>query len=286
MILVTGPTGTIGSALLPLLVEAGVPVRALAHSEASHRQIEAQGVEACAGDLDDLSGLAHAMDGCERLFLLSPPAPDMVEREQRAIDVAARVGVRHVVALSAMGASDASQAAVLRAHAAIDAHLTASDLDHTLLRPAGFMQSHLFPVDTVRRDGTWYGIAGDGASGFVDARDVAAVAAHVLTADGHEDAVYEVTGPAAISMPEAASELGKVLDTEVRYVDVPPDDFRPSLLRAGLPEWLADSIIALHRSIREGHAATVTNEVEKATGRPARSYRQFAEDHRDAFFGT
>jgi uncharacterized protein YbjT (DUF2867 family) len=126
-------------------------------------------------------------------------------------------------------------------------------------------------------------MTGDGASGFIDAADIAAVAAHVLTTDGHEGATYEVTGPESISMPQAAAQLSEVIGGDVRYVDVPADGFRANLAGAGLPDWLADSLVALYGAIRAGHAATVTNEVEKATGRPARPYRQFAENHRDAF---
>ncbi|CAN5626022.1 SDR family oxidoreductase [soil metagenome] len=283
MILVTGATGTVGSALLPILAEHGASVRALAHSQAGRAAIEAHGAEAVDGDFDRPETLERAMAGCDRVFLLSPASPAQAGRERRAIDIAGQAGVAHVVALSVMGASHDSPMGFARWHAEIDDHLAAAGVGHTILRPAGFMQSHLLPVDTVRAEGAWYGMTGDGASGFIDAADIAAVAAHVLTTDGHEGATYEVTGPESISMPQAAAQLSEVIGGDVRYVDVPADGFRANLAGAGLPDWLADSLVALYGAIRAGHAATVTNEVEKATGRPARPYRQFAENHRDAF---
>ncbi len=283
MILVTGPTGTIGSILLPRLSSHGADVRALAHSPASRSQIEGQGAEAVDGDFDDVNSLERAMDGCEHVFLLSPPGPEQPDREQRAIDVARHAGVQHVVALSVMGASSSSPVEFARWHAEIDDHLAGSGLGYTILRPAGFMQAHLLPVDTVNREGVWYGMCGDGVAGFIDARDVAAVAAHVLTTPGHTGATYELTGPAPISMPRAAAALSQVLGHQVRYIDVPADQYRANLGQAGLPDWIVNSLVGLYQGIRQGHAATVTNEVEKATGRPARAYRDFAEDHKGAF---
>ena len=283
MILVTGATGNVGAALLALLAERGLAVRALARSEASRARIEDLGVEAAEGDFDRPDTLERAMEGCDHLFLLSPVQPDQAAREKSAVDAAVRAGVEHVVAVSVMGAGHSSPYAFARWHAEVDDHLAASGLHHTLLRPAGFMQTHLLPVDTVRREATWYGMTGDGATAYVDAGDVAAVAAEVLAAPGHAGAVYELTGPQSLSLPEASVILSEVLGQEVRYVDVPAEQFHANLAGAGLPGWLADSIVALYGVIREGHAATVTNAVEQVTGRPARGYRQFLEAHKDAF---
>lgn len=285
MILLTGATGTIGSALLAQLADIDAPVRAVAHSPGGRAEIERHGAEAVDGDFDQAGTLEAAMQGCDRLFLLSPPHPAQVERERNAIDAAGRAGVEHVVALSLMGASQSSPMLFAQWHAEIDDHLAGSGLGFTILRPAGFMQSHLLPVETVKADGKWYGMTGHGASGFVDAADVAAVAAHVLTSSGHEGATYELTGPEAISLPQAATQLSEITGREVAYVDVPVAQFRGNLLGFGLPDWVADSLVALYQAIREGHAATVSNEVEKATGRGARTYREFAEASRDAFIG-
>lgn len=283
MILLTGATGTVGSTLLAKLAETGVAVRAVAHSPGGRAEIERHGAEVVDGDFDRAETLEAAMQGCDRLFLLSPSDPAQVDRERNAVDAAVRAGVEHVVALSIMGASPSSQTVLGRWHAEIDEHLAASGVGFTVLRPAGFMQSHLLPVETVKTEGKWYGMTGHGASGFVDAADVAAVAAHVLTSDGHHGATYELTGPEAISLPQAAVQLSEVRGRDVAYVDVPPAQFRANLVRTGVPDWAADSLVASYQSIREGHAATVTNEVEKATGTPPRAYRAFAEANKDAF---
>ncbi len=283
MILVTDATGDVGSALLPALSRTGAAVRALAHSPASRGSVERHGVEAVDGDFDRPETLEAAMAGCDHVFLLSPVRPDQPGREKAAVDAAKRAGVRHVVALSATGSDHSSSMPFSRWHAEIDDHLVASGLDYTILRPSGLMQLHLLPVETAKAQGRWYGMTGDGAHGYIDAGDVAAAAAAVLTSAGHTGRTYELTGPEAMTMPQASAQLSEAIGREVVYVDVPADQFRASLVAAGLPDWLTDAIVALYTTIREGHAATVSNSVEELTGHPARSYRQVVEDHKDAF---
>ncbi len=285
MILLTGATGTVGSLLLARLAQREISARAVAHSPAGRESIERFGVEAVDGDFDNPEGLERAMAGCDHMFLLSPPHPAQPTREKAAIDAAKRAGVGHVVALSVMGADPSSPIAFGRWHADIDEYLIGSGLEYTILRPAGFMQVHLLPVDTIRTQGRWFGMTGDGAAGWIDADDIAAVAAEVLTSPGHVAATYDLTGPAAISMSEAAVVLSEVAGRSVNYVDVPPDQFRANMVDAGAPEFIADALVPLYQAIRAGHGATVTNAVQEVIGQPATNYRQFAEANKDAVTG-
>ncbi len=286
MILVTGATGTVGTDLLPLLVQRGASLRGLAHSSAGRAKIEALGVEPVDGDFDQPDSLARAMEGCERLFLLSPTHLELASRHRAAIDAARRAGVSHVVALSAMGADAESPCTLLSRHAEVEDHLIASGLDYTILRPACYMHTHLLPVQTAKADGAWYGMTADGAHGYIDTQDIARVAAVVLTTPGHEGKTYELSGPEAITLPEAAAQLSEVIGSSVTYIDVPADQFQANLVGAGLPDWLAEGVVALYRIIREGHLATVTDLVEQLTGRPARPYGDFAEAHKAGFAGS
>lgn len=283
MILITGATGTVGSHLLPLLIQHGASFRAVAHSQGGRSKIEGLGVEAIDGDFDRPASLERAMEGCEQLFLLSPTHQQLSTREKAAIDAARRARVSHVVKLSTVGADRESPCDLLTRHADVEAHLMASGLDYTILRPACFMQVHLLPVHTVKANGAWYGMTGGGAHGYIDAEDIASVAAVVLTTPGHEGKIYELSGPRTITLPEAAAELSEVLGLTVSYVDLPAEDFRSSLIGAGLPEWLVDGIVSLYQLVREGHLAALTHFVDELTGRPPRTYREFALAQKTAF---
>lgn len=283
MILVTGGTGVVGSALLEHLARSGEQVRVLTHSTAGRDTVQRHGFEVAAGDLDDSATVASAMRGCDRLFLLSPADPAQPVRERAAIDVALRAGVGRIVSQSVDGADHSSPLAFKRWHAEIDDHLIAAKVPYAILRPAGFMETHLWPVDMVTTQGRWYGMTGQGEAAYVAADDIARVAAVALTRADHFDAVHEITGPAAITMAQAATELSEVIGREVPYVDLPAEQFKASLDQAGVPDWLAATIVTLYAEIRDGQGAAVTGTVQEITGRPARTYREFAQTRRADF---
>jgi uncharacterized protein YbjT (DUF2867 family) len=274
MIFLAGGTGTVGSRLVPLLLQRGVGLRCLVHSTEIHSSAATSGVEVVRADLDQPETYASALWGCDGLFLLTPPHLKQVSREVALLDAARSAGVPHVVALSVIGAHRESPVNFARGHAEIDDHLVASGLGYSILRPAGFMQVHLLP-QTATAEGRWYGMTGDGAHPFIDALDVAGVAAELLAAPRQESTIYEITGPAAISMPEAAATLGRVLQREVQYVDLPGEQLIGALTDAGLPAYVVEGIVEFYRGIRAGHAATTTHTAEQLLGRRPTGYEEF-----------
>jgi uncharacterized protein YbjT (DUF2867 family) len=288
VILVTGATGNTGSKLVRLLAEAGAPARALIRSPekaASIQRLDLESVEIVLGDFEQPATLDDAMAGCDHLFLLSPPSTHQAEQERNAIDAAKRAGVGHVVALSVLGSSPDASVPFRRWHGEIDRHLVESGLPYTLLMPSGFMQNFLASAQTVAEQGALYGMTGDSRTSYIDIRDVAAVAARVLTRPGHERKGYALTGPEALSGDEVAQRLSAATGRQVRYVDVGPDTYRRVLTAAGLPGWLVDRLIELNVMMAAGHAAGVTDDVATLIGRQPRTFEQFAADHRAAFGG-
>ena len=148
----------------------------------------------------------------------------------------AHTGRPHVVKFSGLGAGVADTA-IQRQHAETDALLQASGLPYTILRPNSFFQNLLLSAGTIKDHGAFYLPMRDGKQSLVDVRDVATVAVKVLTEPGHEGQVYEITGPESLSYAEVAATLSRVLGRPVRYVDVPPEVARDSMLRAGMPPW-------------------------------------------------
>ncbi len=233
------------------------------------------------GDFADRASLAEALDGVETMFLVSPSGPDQAELETNAVDAAAKAGVRYVVKVAAIGYDD-GLGRIGEQHLRVVEHLRDVGLAYSVLAPNDFMHNLLRHAAQVQEDGVYTIACGDAAVSSIDARDVAAVAVHLLTSDTHTGATYTLTGPEALTMSEVAARLAKVADRDVRYVALDPDTERESL-RSSMGDWYGDAFADLHAFYRSGRAAVVTDEVRKATGRDARSVEQFLADHASAF---
>ncbi len=284
LIVVTGATGKIGSELVRLLSERGETVRALARS--TGRSEELPGVEWRAVDLARRELLEEAFAGAERLFLLTANSDDMVRLQKNAVEAARKAGVRHVVKLSALGASDHSQSVIGLWHYNVERVLKESGLAWTLLRPHHFMDNLLDQRETIARDGVVHSAAGEGRIPFIDTRDIAAVTAAVLTGQGHEGKTYVLTGPEAISFRRATEILSAVLGRRLTYLAETEDETWARQRRAGDPPWRVAALLALAAYQRAGGPTEqITPTVQELTGRPARTFDQFARDHAADFLG-
>jgi uncharacterized protein YbjT (DUF2867 family) len=278
MILVIGGRSKIGSALIDELLTKGEPVRALVRSGEDKGSLP-ESVAAVTGDLADLDSLRLAVEGVDRLFLLCGPIRDAVALNRNAIDVAKEAGVRLLVRSSILGSDSSSSATFVRDHGSCDAYLAESGVPHAVVRPNLFMQN--VPENTIPSidaDGNFYVNAGNARISFTDTRDVAAVAATLLSEPRHEDRIYEVTGPEALSYHDVATKLSQALGHKVTYIDAPDEAIRAALLGFGMDDWLVGALVDLYqdyqRSGTDGYATQVTDTVERLTGRPARSLDQ------------
>ena len=114
---------------------------------------------------------------------------------------------------------------------------------------------------------------------MIDPRDVAATAAALLTGDGHEGRTYELTGPEPVTFSDVAAHLSEVRGQPVRFVPVPDADALDGLGRAGLPDWLAENIVAVFGMLRDAPSPQVTDAVHALTGRQPRHLAEFLADH-------
>lgn len=275
MILVIGGRSKIGAALIGELLARGQQVRALARASERAGAFPPE-AETVTGDLADEGSLVTAMDGIDKVFLLSGPHPDAVGWNRNAIDAARRTGVQLLVRSSILGANRESAAEFISAHTACDRYLEESGLPYVIVRPNLFLQN--IPESTIPAidaSGNFYVDAGQARISMVDTRDVAAVAAVMLTEPGHAGARYDVTGPQALSYTDVAARFTAAMGRPISYIDAPDDAVRQALLGAGLSEWFASALVGLYQDYRRsgtgGYAAQVTDTIERLTGRPARS---------------
>jgi uncharacterized protein YbjT (DUF2867 family) len=274
LILVIGGRSKIGAALIGDLLARGQQVRALVR--AGERGAVPPEAETVTGDLADEGSLVTAMGGVGKVFLLSSPHPDAVGWHYNTIDAARRTGVQLLVRSSILGANRESEAEFISAHTVCDRYLEESGLPYVIVRPNLFLQNIAeSTIPAIDASGNFYVDAGQARISMVDTRDVAAVAAIVLTEPGHAGARYDVTGPEALSYTDAAAGLSAVMGRPISYIDAPDDAVRQALLVAGLSEWFASALVGLYQDYRRsgtgGYAAQVTDTIERLTGHAARS---------------
>ncbi|MFF1496920.1 NmrA family NAD(P)-binding protein [Streptomyces sp. NPDC058304] len=277
-----GATGATGNALLHSLVTLGTPVRALTRTP--HRPVPGitgahqPPVEVQYADATDPHSLRAAFKGATRLFLAMANSPAQVELETRAIDIAAHMGIGHIVKISAPAAEPDSPVAISRGHHAIEEHLRASGLTCTILRPYAFMQNLLRLAPTVAQ-GVILGTTGDAPCNYIDCRDIGDVAAAVLTRPDIAGGTYTLTGPEAVSYPELASRLTALTGNQIRYVNLTPDALRDNLIRnAHMPTWLADHVTEIQQ-LTITRPETPNTTVIDILGRPPRTLDAFLHEH-------
>jgi len=282
MILVTGGTGLIGRVVLRLLSKAGVPARALARNPQKGEKLP--GITWVAGDLARPETLPAAFQGVRTLFILTGISEDMVALQHNAIAAARAAGAMHLVKLSAFGASDHSKAPICLMHYQVEKEMLESGLDWTILRPHHFMQNLLLQTQYIIKDGVVYSASGDGKIPYIDARDIAAVAAVTLSKPGHAGKKYVITGSEALSYRQATEIIGKTIGKQLRFVDETPEQSRARRQREGYPPRILESALAISAYQRAGgKTETITSVVADLTGKPPRTFSEFARDHAAAF---
>ena len=278
-ILVTGGTGTVGREVARLLAAQGVAVRVGTRHPAMAAGATEPEVDRVRFDFRDPATFGGALRGVRKLFLLCPPDLTSVRRDFRpCVEAARRAGVEHVVFLSVLGA----ERNPLLPHFWIERLLRSSGMATTLLRASYVMQN----LSTVHRQeikerGELYVPAGRGRTGFVDARDVAAVAAVVFTAPGHLDRTYRLTGPAAVDFFQVARLLTEALSRPVFYRDPSTARYVATMLRRRRSPAQVAVATALYTMTRLGLVAAVSADTASLLRRPPIPLRTYIEDYQD-----
>lgn len=284
-VLVTGATGNVSTAVLAQLRGVqGLNVRALARDPGKAEALRQKGFEVVRGDLDDPESLDKVFDGVDVIWLLNGMNPRAAENSMNAVWAAKHAGVQHIVRLSAVGAGHDAPTRNGRLHIMGDEQLMASGPGWTILRPLYFMQNLFASAASVASDGVLYGNVGAGRIGMIDYRDVAEMAAKIITnPKPFQGKIFTPTGPVSISMEEVAEQLGQVLEKPVKYVATSQDAARQAMLGMGLPAWLVGMLIEYGQAYSEDWGNFVTHDFQTVTGHPPRSFRQFAEDFASVF---
>nr|WP_062338835.1 SDR family oxidoreductase [Herbidospora sakaeratensis] len=276
-ILITGATGTVSGEVLRSLQGAD-DLRVLVRDPAK----APSGAEAVAGDLHHPETLEPAFKGVDTVWLLTAMGADATHASSNALWAARQAGVRHVVRMSAIGAGHDAPTRNGRLHALSDLELAASGLGWTIVRPAYFMQNILGSVN----GGTFYGAPGEGRIGMIDVRDIADFAAAVIRDPApHHGQTYTITGPESVRLRDLTGTLAEVAGGPLDFQPVRPDDAYPVLVNAGMREWDAAVTTEYLKAYDAGWGDYTTPTFTAVTGRPGRTFAEFARDYADRIGG-
>jgi uncharacterized protein YbjT (DUF2867 family) len=282
-ILITGATGNISSGIITQLKGSEHRLQALVRNPEKAQDLKRQGVELRVGDLEKPWTLGSAFAGADTVWILAPPGPRAPEQCSNALWAARQAGARHVVRLSAIGASHTAPTINSRLHALSDAELAASGIPFTILKPHYFMQNLLMAAQSIAQQGAMYFALADGKMGLIDSRDISEFAAHVLTNAGHEGKTYTLTGPASVSMHQIAAAISEAIGKTVKYVPVTAEAERKTILQMGIDEWMANLLSDYSAAYSLNWGDLVTDDFQRVTGKSPRSIAQFAKDFAGAF---
>lgn len=287
--LITGATGLSGSILIQELIRQQIPVRALVRNRAKGHELEHYpDVEIYEGDMLQPDTLRAALDGVEKAVLISSAFEDMVNTQQMFIDAAVQAGVQHIIKYSGAEAGigfNAQNFQPTRQHENIEDYLINSGVAWTIVRPSQFMEVYLpgsptgvdpqrnvlvLPIQAARLVP-------------VSIEDVAKVITKLLVETGHDGKIYEMTGPDALTMPEACAILSEVIGRPITYVNISMEEYQQGLISMGVPADIASHLIDLSKERRKCTTANIRLATHQLFGIRPTNFAQFIYKHASAF---
>ncbi|OUS18945.1 NAD(P)-dependent oxidoreductase [Rhodobacterales bacterium 59_46_T64] len=282
MITVFGATGTTGAPLVETLLAKGADVRAVTSDPAKIDELKAKGCEAVTASFTDPAALEQACAGAEKIYLVTPAHLDMRQWKANAIAAAKAAGVKHVVLATGLGASPKAGLTFGKWHSESQELLKESGLDWTFVQPTYFIQNLMWQAGSIAKNGVYYDDLG-GPVSWIDARDIADVAAEALTGADHAGKGYGVTGPEALTGDEIAAVLSQVTGKPITSVTLSADEAKAAMVAGGMQDEVAAAMVELASIAPKGYLGGIETTVSDVLGRPARSFRDFVTENRDAF---
>ncbi|KAL6067104.1 Phosphatidylinositol phosphate kinase 6 [Balamuthia mandrillaris] len=287
-VMVIGGSTAIGVALIRLLVQ-HVKVRAIVRSKQRKAELESIGAEVVQLDLDDASPdpllVQRAFSDVDRIFFKQGVTPNVLEQTQFIITEALKAGVSHIAKVSPLGSKNGT-GSVASLHLAAERQIEASGIPFTVLRLNAYMQNLIDHFSSA--EGTIYFPVGQAKIAWLDTRDVAACAAHILC---HPDiskynrAIYELTGPCAITCDRVAQLLSAALKRSIKVYDAETAEAArgPLPMLVGRSDWLVSTMMELYEYFRQGNGEYLTTHVFDILGRAPHTVEEFIEAHRREF---
>ena len=264
---VTGATGQLGGLVVEKLKEKGLSSSVVALVRNTEKAAEL-GVEAREFDYNDPAKLVDALQGIEKLILISGnELGKRAEQHANVIEAAKKAGVKWVVYTSLLQA-DTSSLSLAPEHYATEKALLASGLTYTILRNGWYTENYTGSVGGAVAAGAFIGSAGEGKISSAARADFADAAVAVVTGAGHENKVYELAGDTSYTLSDLATEISKQTGKAIPYNNLPETEYAKILKSFGLPELFAEAIASWDTGASKGDLFDESHQLSKLIGRP------------------
>jgi uncharacterized protein YbjT (DUF2867 family) len=282
-IIVLGATGNIGTAVLRNLQGKEANVFAGVQSEKDFDKVAQWGATPTIVNFGDQASLNDALQGKDRVFLVTPLMQHPEAVTQRVIEAAQLNGLKHLVRSTASGADSQGSIQMARWAGASEDLVKASGLNYTILRPYSFLQNFVnFHSPSIKAYDGFYLPTGDAKLSMLDVNDLGEVAALALTGDEHFGKTYELSG-LTYTNAALAETLSQVLGRKISYIDVPEEKAKEGMLANQMPEWMVDAMMELNYITKQGWTAGYSPDFKALTGKEYTSAATFFLNNQQAF---
>jgi NAD(P)H dehydrogenase (quinone) len=300
-IIVTGASGAFGRAAAERLLEQAAPGELIFTTRKPENlaALAARGATVRAADFDDPGSLREAFRGGHRMLLISTArVGTRVGQHENAIRAAVDAGVKHITYTSVMSAHRPDNPALVKAdHRATEEILEESGAAWTFLRDSQYSEAIAQAVAIpALASGSLPDNAIDGPIAFVSREDCVASAVGVLTGDGHDNQAYDITGPELLSFRKAVAMIAEIAGRPIDYRPVSDAEMFAYFDSLGVPRhasddmtgtipWCSEDMVTFGQSIREGFFHSLTDNVERLSGRKPRTLRSVLLQYRHTWPG-
>lgn len=273
MIAVTGATGHLGQRVIHNLLNThdAQKIVAIVRNPAKAQQLAEKNVLVRQADYSDPAALALALQGVEKLLLISSSEVGQRAAQHRNIIDAAKTAGVQLIAYTSLLRADTSPLGLHEEHVETENYLAQSGVPFVLLRNGWYSENYLASVPAALEHGVFIGSAGDGKIASATREDYAAAAATVLSLDNQAGKVYELAGDSAWTLSELADKISALTGKTVVYQNLSEADFAATLKRAGLPDAIATMLADSDIGASKGGLFDDSHQLSRLIGRPTTS---------------
>lgn len=277
-IVVTGATGNIGSRVVKDLLAKGKEVVAFARNPEKAAALKAAGASIAKGTFEDAASLRAAFTGADVVVLITEANKEAQIQAENALAAARETGVRKIVRVSAIRASQAITHDGLKQHANTEGSIIRSGFTYVILRPTMFLDTVLWSLESILKEGKIYFGMGESRIAAIDSRDISDCVTVAAASDKFDNQILELSGPAIVDFHQVAAALSKGLGREVQYVAPSLQTVADSMRAMQMSDWMSATACNYYTIYMEGWSEFTTDNVQRITGHPARSVDDFVKE--------